>query len=107
MIVVYGATGYTGRLICAELARKKLPFVISGRDEEKLQKLASACGKPEILVAALDDAAALKKMAASGKVLLDCVGPFTRMGAPVLEAALAAGVHFLDITGEIGWMSQT
>jgi saccharopine dehydrogenase (NAD+, L-lysine-forming) len=107
MITVYGATGYTGRLVCAELARKKLPFVISGRDEKKLKTLAQYCGNPEIIVAALDDAAALKKMASSAKVVLDCAGPFVLMGRPVQDAAIAAGAHFLDITGEIKWMRET
>src|SRR3954471_8151127 len=104
MITVYGATGYTGRLVCAELARKKIPFVIAGRDEKKLRTLAQYCGNPEIIVAPLDDAAALQKMAASGKVIIDCAGPFVIMGRPVQDAALAAGSHFLDITGEIKYM---
>ena len=106
MITVYGATGYTGRLVCAELAKKKLPFRIAGRDEKKLKTLAQYCGNPETLVAPLDDAAALRKMAES-KVVLDCAGPFVLMGRPVQDAALAAGAHFLDITGEIKWMRET
>jgi short subunit dehydrogenase-like uncharacterized protein len=107
MIIVYGATGYTGRLICAELARRKLPFLIAGRDEKKLKTLAQYCGNPEIAVAALDDAKALETMARKGKVVLDCAGPFVLMGRPVQDAALAAGAHFLDITGEIKWMRET
>src|SRR4051812_38125463 len=107
MITVYGATGYTGRLVCAELARKKLPFRIAGRDEKKLKTLAQYCGNPDVVVAPLDDAAALREMASSSKVVLDCAGPFVLMGRPVQDAALAAGAHFLDITGEIKWMRET
>src|SRR3954451_2464720 len=107
MITVYGATGYTGRLVCAELARKKLPFRIAGRDEKKLKTLAQYCGNPDVVVAPLDDAAALREMASSSKVVLDCAGPFVVMGRPVQDAALAAGAHFLDITGEIKWMRET
>jgi saccharopine dehydrogenase (NAD+, L-lysine-forming) len=106
MITVYGATGYSGRLICAELAKRKLPFRIAGRDEKKLKTLAQYCGNPEIVVAPLDDAAALQKMA-SCQVVLDCAGPFVLMGRPVQDAALRAGAHFLDITGEIKWMRET
>ncbi len=106
-IVVYGASGYTGRLVCAELQRKKLPFIIAGRDEKKLRALASAVGNPEVVVAPLDDAAALERAIARGKVVLDCAGPFVRMGKPVQDAALAAGRHFLDITGELTYIRDT
>ena len=106
-IIVYGATGYTGRLVCAELHRKKLSFAVSGRDEKKLRALAEATGNPEVIVAPLDDAGALEKMAARGKCVLDCAGPFVRMGKPVQDAALAAGSHFLDITGELTYMQRT
>jgi short subunit dehydrogenase-like uncharacterized protein len=107
MIAVYGATGYTGRLVCAELHRKKLPFLIAGRDETKLRALADAVGRPEFVVAPLDDSTALQRLAARGKVLLDCAGPFVRMGKPVQDAALAAGCHFLDITGEPAYIRET
>jgi short subunit dehydrogenase-like uncharacterized protein len=104
MIIVYGASGYTGRMVCAELQRRKLPFIAAGRDEEKLKKLP---GNPEISVAPLDDAAALERLMKRGKCVLDCAGPFVRMGKPVQDAALAAGAHFLDITGELAWIRET
>jgi saccharopine dehydrogenase (NAD+, L-lysine-forming) len=99
-VVVYGATGFTGRLVCAELARRKASFAIAGRDPEKLGALAASAGGPEVIRAPLDDAAALVKMAGRARVVLDCAGPFARLGKPVQDAALAAGAHFLDITGE-------
>jgi short subunit dehydrogenase-like uncharacterized protein len=102
-IVVYGATGYTGRLICHELVRKNVAFAIAGRDHAKLTALAASLKpSPEVIVAALDDAAALQAMAARGKAVLACAGPFAKLGRPVLAAAIAAGRHYLDITGEIG-----
>src|SRR5262245_14346600 len=107
-VVVYGATGYTGRLICAELKKQKVPFVISGRDEGKLRLLKTTLAlDAPILAAALDDAAALRKMAESARVVLDCAGPFVKWGKPVQDAALAAGRHFLDITGEQTYMRPT
>ncbi|MDB4970630.1 MAG: Saccharopine dehydrogenase [Myxococcales bacterium] len=108
-VVVYGATGFTGRLICNELARRKVSFAVAGRDRAKLTALAGSLGaaQPEVLVAALDDAAALEAAIARGRVVLACAGPFQRMGTPVREAALAAKRHYLDITGEVGYMLET
>jgi len=108
-VVVYGATGFTGRLVCAELARRKVSFAVAGRDQAKLTALAGTLGaaQPEVIVAALDDRAALEAAIARGRVVLSCAGPFVRMGEPVREAALAAGRHYLDITGESDYMLAT
>lgn len=109
-ITVYGATGFTGRLICAALARRKVGFRMAGRDEDKLRRLAGSLGKVPgecVDVAPLDDASALESMASRSRVVLDCAGPFATMGAPVLDACLEAKSHFLDITGELDWMSET
>jgi short subunit dehydrogenase-like uncharacterized protein len=107
-VIVYGATGYTGRLICSELVRQKVPFVVAGRNRDKLAALVASLGVAvEIEVAALDDPAALARMAARGKVVLDCAGPFARWGRVVQDAALAAGRHFLDITGEHTYLCET
>lgn len=107
-VVVYGATGFTGRLACAELARRGTAFAISGRDAAKLKALAmSLKPTPEIIVAGLDDAAALRAMAARARVVLDCAGPFARLGKPVLDAALDSGAHFLDITGEATFLAAS
>jgi short subunit dehydrogenase-like uncharacterized protein len=108
-VVVYGATGFTGRLICAELQRRKVRFAVAGRDRDKLTALAAtlATAQPEVLVAALDDRPALEAAIARGRVVLACAGPFARMGEPVREAALAAKRHYLDITGEAEYMLAT
>jgi saccharopine dehydrogenase (NAD+, L-lysine-forming) len=107
-VVVYGATGYTGRLVAAELARQNVAFAVAGRDAGKLDALVRALGRPvEAISAPLDDAAALERMAARARVVLDCAGPFARWGKPVQDAALAAGRHFLDVTGEAGYMRDT
>lgn len=117
-IVVYGATGFTGRLVCRELAARGASFAIAGRDAGKLAALAgelrplvdagspasSDREDPEIVVAAIDDAASLRRMAAGARVVLDCAGPFATLGRPVQDAALAAGSHFLDVSGELSWM---
>jgi saccharopine dehydrogenase (NAD+, L-lysine-forming) len=105
-IVVYGATGFTGRLVCTELHRRGNRFAIAGRDEKKLRALAHTVGGPEIVVADLEPRALLA-MAERGRVVLDCAGPFAKLGRPVQDAALAAQRHFLDITGEAGYMRDT
>lgn len=108
-IVVYGATGYTGRLISAALARRGADFAIAGRDAGKLEALARTlpdAREREMIVAPLDAPDALRRMARRGRVVLDCAGPFARLGRPVLDAALDAGAHFLDITGEHVWMRE-
>ena len=108
-VVVYGATGFTGRLVCAELARRKISFAVAGRDRSKLIALAASLpsASPEVIEAPIDDAARLQAAVARGRVVLACAGPFLRLGAPVRDAALAAGVHYLDITGEAAYMLQT
>lgn len=109
-IVVYGASGFTGRLVCAALDRRGVRFRIAGRDRDRLRLLAGALGRVSgevVDVAPLDDARALEKMASRARVVLDCAGPFAKMGKPVLDACLATKTHFLDITGELSWMLAT
>lgn len=110
-VVVYGATGFTGRLVCHELARRGASFAIAGRDEAKLAALADtlrpAGAAPEILRAPLDDAPALERAVARGRALLACAGPFARLGRPLVDAALATGRHYLDITGETPFILDT
>lgn len=105
-IVVYGATGYSGRLVCEELLRSGTPFAIAGRSRDRLLALQRELGRPDLplLAAGLDDAAALHRMAEKARVVLSCAGPFSRCGKPVQDAALSARSHFLDITGEHPYM---
>lgn len=98
--VIYGATGYTGRLIVEESLAKGLRPVLSGRDAVALAALAGETGL-EARPAALDDAAALDRAMRGMRAVLHCAGPFHRMAGPMLEACLRNRVHYLDITGEI------
>lgn len=100
-VVLYGATGYTGRLIARELDARGARFALAGRDAARLSELsASLASKPETIVAALDRAHELTAMARRARVVLSAAGPFVTMGPPVLDAALREGAHFGDITGE-------
>ena len=98
--MLYGATGYTGGLIAQECARRGLQPVLAGRDADRLRLLADRLQLSHTVVA-LDDAAGLKQALQGVAVVLHCAGPFSRTSAPMREACMAAGTHYLDITGEI------
>jgi len=101
VIAVYGATGYTGRLVAAELARRGLPARLCGRSGGKLRALRTSLGVDwDVRVAAIDDAAGLRRAFDGCSVVLSCAGPFTFYGAPVIEAALDVGAHYCDTTAE-------
>ena len=99
-IAIFGATGYTGRLIAHELHRHALPVLLAGRDARKLAALAAHLGGAETLVADVGDRSALDELARRARVLINCVGPFVDHGEAVVRAAIAAGAHYVDTTGE-------
>jgi short subunit dehydrogenase-like uncharacterized protein len=105
-IAVYGATGYTGRLVTAELAGAGADLVISGRNRRKLDGLAASLER-EVAVqeATLDDPSSLRALLADCAVVVDCAGPFVRYGESVLAAAVEARTHYLDSTGEQPYMN--
>ncbi len=98
-IVLYGATGYTGRLVAAELARRGLDHVLSGRNAEALARLADELGAPA-QAAPLDDEAALRRLLTDAAVVINCAGPFTLAGDALVRAAVDTGTHYVDSTGE-------
>lgn len=99
-LLIYGANGYTGRLIAAEAKRRGMDPVLAGRDAEAIRALGAQLDLPT-RVFPLDDADATAKGLAGIATVLHCAGPFSQTCAPMLEACLATGVHYLDITGEI------
>ena len=104
-IVVYGATGYTGRLVCAELAEAGADFVVSGRNAGKLDALRAELElEAPARTAQLDDSGSLRELLADASVVIDCAGPFVSFGEPVLAAAVETGTHYLDTTGEQPYM---
>jgi short subunit dehydrogenase-like uncharacterized protein len=106
-IAVYGATGYTGRLVVAELAAAELDFVISGRNQAKLEALRRELSlEAPATPARIDDPASLRALLADCPVLINCAGPFVRFGEPVLAAAVETGTHYLDTTGEQPFMKM-
>jgi short subunit dehydrogenase-like uncharacterized protein len=99
-ILLFGATGYTGRLTAKALSRRGADFAIAGRDRQKLRALASLTGDPEVRVASVGDVDALTAALSDVKVLVTCVGPFVELGSTAVDAALRAGTHYIDSTGE-------
>ena len=99
-IVLFGATGYTGRLTAAALVRRGLRPILAGRSAAALEQLSDELGALPTEVADVRDPASVRALVDTGDVLLSTVGPFHRWGAPAIEAAITVGAHYLDSTGE-------
>ncbi|MET7737599.1 saccharopine dehydrogenase NADP-binding domain-containing protein [Streptomyces sp. NPDC005402] len=100
-VVVYGATGHTGRFIVAELRRRGLTTVISGRNAAQLVALAAQWPGLVVRPAAVDDPAALDRALAGTAAVINCAGPFAITGGPLVEASLRAGIAYVDVAAEI------
>jgi short subunit dehydrogenase-like uncharacterized protein len=98
--MIYGANGYTGRLVAAEARRRNLKPVLAGRRAGPIEKLAAELGLP-VRVFGLDDATAAAAAIADMAVVANCAGPFAATSAPMIDACLTSRAHYLDITGEI------
>lgn len=100
-IVVYAATGFTGKLISRELAARGADFVIAGRNADKLERLADELADaPSTATVGIDDPAGLRKLFDGAGAVIACAGPFCKFGGPVIKAAAEAGTNYLDTTGE-------
>ncbi|MEE2732766.1 MAG: saccharopine dehydrogenase NADP-binding domain-containing protein [Pseudomonadota bacterium] len=109
-IVVFGATGFTGKLTAEYLVTidgaDQLTLAIAGRNAQKLeackQDLLTKNGsaKVETLLANSDDYTSLVNMAAQAKVVITTVGPYLKYGEPLVRACVEAGTHYVDLTGE-------
>jgi NAD(P)-dependent dehydrogenase (short-subunit alcohol dehydrogenase family) len=100
-VVVYGATGHTGRFVVAELSRRGITTVISGRDAAALEKLAAEWADVVVRPATVDDPGSLDRALAGAAAVINCAGPFAVTGGPVVEAALRAGIPYVDVAAEI------
>jgi short subunit dehydrogenase-like uncharacterized protein len=103
-IAVYGATGFTGQLIARELRRLGTELLIAGRDRGKLEALSEELGGVPFQAVPLDDPAGLRTMLEPCAAVVACAGPFSLYGEPVVAAAVDSGTHYLDTTGEQGFM---
>jgi short subunit dehydrogenase-like uncharacterized protein len=107
-VIVYGASGYTGRLICEYLREYNLPFVAAGRDKariaEALDKVPGIDTVDHEIVEVTHEIAPLTELFGDAEVVCNTVGPFAQYGGEVVEACIAAGCHYLDTTGEQDWL---
>lgn len=105
-IVVFGATGYTGRLVIESLVRRDIRPVLAGRSADSLERMAIEFGGLEFQTADVSDPASVRALVDKGDVLVTTVGPFERYGWVAAEAAAEAGAHYLDSTGEVGFVRE-
>jgi short subunit dehydrogenase-like uncharacterized protein len=100
-ILVYGATGYTGRLVAEALEAARHPYVIAGRNRTALEALSNELpSHPEVRVADASDRESLLRAFGGMRAVVNTVGPFRRWGMPVVTAAVDLGIHYVDTTGE-------
>jgi short subunit dehydrogenase-like uncharacterized protein len=110
-IIVYGATGFTGRLVAEYLARHypQRKWAMAGRSLSKLQQVRDEIGAPgdtPLLTANADDAASLEAMTARAQVVITTVGPYQLHGEPLVAACVKTGTAYTDLCGEPAWMAQ-
>ena len=98
--MIYGATGYTGKLVARAAKTLGMSPVLAGRNEARLKPIADECGFAFRTID-LDDVRALRSGLDGMAAVLHIAGPFSRTSKPMLDACLAARVHYLDVTGEI------
>jgi short subunit dehydrogenase-like uncharacterized protein len=111
-VVVFGATGVTGRRVSAYLAEQSANtgarWAAAARDADKLTRILDedGVGDAETISADLGDPGSLAAMAARAKSVVNMVGPYTLYGRPVIEACVAEGANYLDLTGEIPFVRR-
>ena len=98
--MIYGANGYTGRLVAQEARRRGLSPVLAGRNAGALEQLGHELGLPWRAFV-LEQPDAVRNGLSGIDLVLHCAGPFAHTAAPMLEACLEVRAHYLDITGEI------
>jgi short subunit dehydrogenase-like uncharacterized protein len=107
-VVVYGASGYTGRLVCEYLREYNVPFIAAGRDKARLQEVLDRVPGIDTVehevVEVEHSVGPLTELFRGAQVVCNMVGPFIKYGPEVVEASLAAGCHYLDTTGEQDWV---
>lgn len=99
-LLLYGANGYTGRLIARTFKQRGLRPLLAGRNATKVKEVARELDLP-YQIFSLDDRGAVDAALSSSAGVLHCAGPFAQTSRAMVEACLRAGKHYLDITGEV------
>jgi short subunit dehydrogenase-like uncharacterized protein len=99
-LIIYGATGYTGRMVAEHAKAARTPIILAGRSERPLAELASKLGV-EYRVFALDDSAVIDRSLTDVAVIVNAAGPFLRTARPLMDASIRNGVHYIDTAAEL------
>lgn len=112
-VIVYGATGFTGRLVAEHLHNTyggdgAVRWAMAGRNQTKLGAVRDEIGalSSALIEADSADAASLDALAARGRVIISTVGPYQLYGEPLIAACAKAGTDYVDLCGEPAWMAQ-
>ncbi len=113
-VIVFGATGFTGRLVAEYLNATHggdgdMRWAIAGRNHDKLVEVRDLIGAARslpLLIADASDAASLAGLVAQTKVIITTVGPYQHLGQPLVTACAQSGTDYVDLCGEPGWMAQ-
>lgn len=111
-VVLWGASGYTGRLVAEYLATapsaRAVRWAIAGRDRERLEAVRAELGSaaPPVLVGDAADRPSLAAIASRARVVCTTVGPYARYGGDLVAACVASGTHYCDLTGEVPWIRR-
>jgi short subunit dehydrogenase-like uncharacterized protein len=100
-VTVYGAYGHTGRFVVAELARRGWTAILAGRDSRKLAELFAEYPGFDVRVASAEKPEELDRAVAGSSAVINCAGPFATTAPALIEAALRARIHYLDVAAEI------
>ena len=107
-VVVYGASGYTGRLVCEYLREFNIPFTAAGRDtariQEALDRVPGIDTVEHEIVEVAHEKGPLTELFAEAEIVCNMVGPIAQYGGEVVEACIEAGCHYVDTTGEQDWL---
>lgn len=114
-LIVWGASGFTGRLVVEYLATNypqgdPIRWAVGGRNEEKLGKVLDEIefpgGRPEVVTGDGGDPQAMEAIAQRARVILTTVGPYAKYGTPLVSACAQHGTDYVDLCGEVQWMRQ-
>lgn len=104
-VALIGATGFTGRLVAGELAGRATPCVLAARNRARLDRLAGEVGGTTAEVD-VTDPASLRRLIHPGDAIINCAGPFARLGEPVVRQCIETGAQYMDTSGEQPWMRE-
>ena len=109
-VVIYGASGYTGRLVAEALRNYQIPFIAAGRNKARLEQAMGLVPGIETadyeVVEVAHELEALVELFSGCEVVCNTVGPFLYFGPLVVQACAEAGVHYLDTTGETSFIDD-